>query len=190
MSAHVVEVARGFRETRKAPKLRTLPEFAQFTGKSLWACWRFLEGVLTIPPDPPLGMDTSQTCQLGALSNGMDTYSWRTLAGVHPCLYMLSRSTGGIFGKRGKCGKFWGFRNFRRNPYGAFWHFLERFVKTPPAPIRGRIFPTRQLGALSNERVHIPGESWTCTSMSAHFVDGARWDFARNAESVESAASA
>ena len=54
MSAHVVEGARGhFRETRKAPKVRTVPEFAQFLGESLGVAWHFLEGFFTIPPLSP-----------------------------------------------------------------------------------------------------------------------------------------
>ena len=47
-SAHVVEVARGFRETRKVPEARKFPVFSQFPKKSLGAFRRFLERFLTI----------------------------------------------------------------------------------------------------------------------------------------------
>ena len=50
MSAHVADGTRGdFRETPGSPTVRKVPEFSQFSGKSLVASWHILQGFLMIP---------------------------------------------------------------------------------------------------------------------------------------------
>ena len=104
-----------FRETRKAPRARAVLGFSQFLGGSLGAFWHFLEAFLTTTSSP-LRKWYIPTCQLDALSNDKGYISMANPGGCTSMSAHVGGVSRGIFGKRGKCGAFWIFRNFRRNP--------------------------------------------------------------------------